>query len=269
MLCFFFLKKEQCLIVNPFSFNKNYDVYLGAKKIKIFKMKIQKILVVALLIVSFISCKEKKSGNMLVEGTVKGLKKGTVYLQKIEESAFVSIDSVQLEDTNHFTLTADIESPQMFYISLGKDNQEKIPFFGEKGTIQVQSNLDKMVLSAKIKGSKNQELLEQFNQMISKFTAKRLDLLKQKFDNYKEGKKDLAKKLEKQEINLLKRRVLYAVNFALSNATSEVAPYVALTTIDDDNVKLLDTVNKSLSESVKKSVYGKKLDALVQKLKKE
>ncbi len=107
----------------------------------------------------------------------------------------------------------------------------------------MQSNLDKMVLSAKITGSKNQELLKQFNQMISKFTAKRLDLLK--------------------------RRVLCAVNFALSNVTSEDAPYVALTTIDDDNVKLLDTVNKSLSESVKKSVYEEKLEALVQKLKKE
>ncbi|MBS9766811.1 MAG: DUF4369 domain-containing protein [Flavobacteriaceae bacterium] len=230
-------------------------------------MKFQKIIVIALVVASFVSCTNKKTGNMTVEGTIKGLKKGTVYLQKVKDTALVSIDSVQLADTNHFVLTADIESPELFYISLGKKGTKKIPFFAEKGTIQIENNLEKLTFSAKITGSKNQEILEQFNQMVSRFNGKRLDLLKQKFDNYKEGKEELIKKIEQQELNLLKRKMLYATNFALSNATSEVAPYVALISIDDNNVKLLDTIHKSLSEKVKKSVYGKQLGELVHKLK--
>ncbi len=230
-------------------------------------MSFQKIIVIVFALVSIISCQEKKSGNMIVEGTIKGLKKGTIYLQKVKDTAFVSLDSVAIVDVDKFVLTTNIESPEMFYVSLGKNNAKKIPFFGEKGMIKIQSNLEKLTLWAKISGSKNQELLEQFNQMLSKFNSKNLELLKQKFESYKEGNKEAIKKAEQAELHLQKRKILYTTNFALSNATSEVAPYVTLISIDDNNIKLLDTINNSLSEKVKKSVYGKQLDELVRRLK--
>ncbi len=230
-------------------------------------MKILKISVIVLVVLSVISCQEKKSGNMIVEGTIKGMKKGTIYLQKVKDTAFVSLDSVSLVGSDHFKLATDIESPEMFYISLGKNNAEKIPFFGEKGTIKIQSNLEKLALLAKVSGSKNQELLEEFNKMLSKFSGKSLDLLKQKFDSYKEGDKEAVRKVEQTELNLQKRKILYVTNFALSHTEREVAPYVALISIDDNNIKLLDTINKSLSEKVKESVYGKQLEKLVNKLK--
>ncbi len=230
-------------------------------------MKILKISVIVLIALSIISCQEKKSGNMIVEGTIKGMKKGTIYLQKVKDTAFVSLDSVSLVGSDYFKLATDIESPEMFYISLGKNNTEKIPFFGEKGIIEIQSNLEKLALWAKVSGSKNQELLEQFNKMLSKFSGKNLELLKQKFDNYKEGDKEAVKKVEQAELNLQKRKILYVTNFALSHIESEVAPYIALISIDDNNIKLLDTINKSLSEKVKNSIYGKQLGKLVNKLK--
>ncbi len=231
-------------------------------------MNFQKIVVIVLVLVGIISCQNKKQGNMVVEGTIKGMKKGTVYLQKVKDTVFISLDSVEVKDTDKFILTTNIESPEMFYVSLAKNNKEKIPFFGEKGKIQIQSSLDKFAAFAKISGSKNQELLEQFNQMLSKFNNQKLDFLKQKFDSYKEGKQDSVQKIEKAELGLQKRKILYVTNFALSNATREVAPYVALISIDDNNVKLLDTINKSLSEKVKKSIYGKRLEEVIKKIKK-
>jgi len=49
----------------------------------------------------------------------------------------------------------------------------------------------------------------------------------------------------------------------LTNSGSEAAPYIALTELYDANIKLLDTINKSLSEKVKNSTYGKRLDAYI------
>lgn len=229
-----------------------------------------KYITISLIALIVFSCgKSKKQGNMTINGTITGLKKGTVYLQKVKDSSFISIDSVELKNTNTFTLTSNIESPEIFYISLGKNNSEKISFFGEKGIITLQSRLDKMVLSSKISGSKNNAFLEEYNKMVSKFNNKRLDLLKNKFEAYKSENLDSVQKLENLELNLLKRRYLYTANFAISKSDYEVAPYVALLAIDNANIKLLDTINKSLSDKVKNSVYGKKLDELLKKLQKD
>lgn len=231
-------------------------------------MKFLKCISIITIILFVISCGEEKQGNMTVKGTIKGLKKGTLYLQKVKDTTIVSVDSILLKNTNKFVLTAMVESPELFFISLGKNNPEKISFFGEKGEIIVNSKLDKFVLSAHISGSKNQTILEDYNKMVTKFNEKRLDLLEQKFNAYKSKNNDSVKKYEDLELRLLKRKYLYATNFAISKANYEVAPYIALSSIDDANITLLDTINESLSEKVKKSTYGKQLNELIQKLQK-
>jgi hypothetical protein len=57
----------------------------------------------------------------------------------------------------------------------------------------------------------------------------------------------------------LKRKYLYSTNFAVNHADNEVAPYVALAEIYDINLKYLDTIHKSMTPKVAKSLYGKKL----------
>ena len=44
----------------------------------------------------------------------------------------------------------------------------------------------------------------------------------------------------------------------------EVSPYIALTELNNANIQLLDTVNKSLSEEVRLSKYGKQLDDFIE-----
>ena len=66
---------------------------------------------------------------------------------------------------------------------------------------------------------------------------------------------------------LLKRKYLYAINFAINNKSSEVAPYVALSEIYDANVQYLDTIYKALPEDISKSKYGKQLDTFIKDIK--
>lgn len=212
------------------------------------------------------SCSSENENTMFVKGNIKGLKKGTLYLQKQVDSLVVSVDSVQVNGTDEFILTDEITYPEMYYLTLGK-GANKIAFFGEKDTVYVSTRLDKFVLKATIKGSENQELLDQYYEVKGKFHNQSLDLIKAEFDARKSGNQDSLDLVTKKSKNIIKRRYLYAVNFAINNADHEVAPYVALTELVDANIKFLDTINNSLSPEVKKSKYGLQLDKFIVTIK--
>lgn len=215
-----------------------------------------------------ISCNKNEHGNMVVKVTIDGLKKGTLYLQKVKDTALVSVDSIQLDGKTEIVLSDAIESPEIYFLSLDKIADERISFFGEKGEITVNAKLEKFATSAKITGSVNQDLLAEHKAMAQKFNGKKLDLVVQKFNAYKINDTALASKLEKEEKNLIKRKYYYTTNFAVVNATHEVAPYLALTELFDANIRLLDTINNSLSKEVKTSKYGKELEKFITEIKK-
>lgn len=205
---------------------------------------------------------------MTVTGTINGLKKGTLYLKKYNDTSLIIVDSVYLEGKNNFTLTDNLNYPEMYQITLNKNPEKTILFFGEKGELTINSKLEKFIHNAKISGSKNQELLEQYNKMLQRFTNKRLDLIKAEFDAKKNNNLDSIQKIKTEELQLLKRKYLYTTNYAITHSNYEVAPYLALTQLTHANITLLDTINKSLSENVKKSTYGKQLERLLEENKK-
>lgn len=214
-----------------------------------------------------ISCNKNEQGNMVVKVTIDGLKKGTLYLQKVKDTALVSVDSIQLDGKTDIVLSDNVESPEIYFLALDKKAGERISFFGEKGEISVNAKLEKFATSAKITGSVNQDLLAEHNAMAQKFNGKKLDLVVEKFNAFKINDTALASKLEQDEKNLIKRKYYYTTNFAVVNATHEVAPYLALTELFDANIRLLDTINNSLSKEVKASKYGKELEKFIKEIK--
>lgn len=214
-----------------------------------------------------ISCNKNEQGNMVVKVTIDGLKKGTLYLQKVKDTALVSVDSIQLDGKTDIVLSDNVESPEIYFLALDKKAGERISFFGEKGEISVNAKLEKFATSAKITGSVNQDLLAEHNAMAQKFNGKKLDLVVEKFNAFKINDTALASKLEQDEKNLIKRKYYYTTNFAVVNATHEVAPYLALTELFDANIRLLDTINNSLSKEVKASKYGKELEKYIKDIK--
>ena len=57
---------------------------------------------------------------MILTGTVDGLRKGTLYLQKIQDSTLVNIDSVVVNGNPEFQFKTEIESPEIYYLYLKK-----------------------------------------------------------------------------------------------------------------------------------------------------
>ncbi|MEO9570321.1 MAG: DUF4369 domain-containing protein [Polaribacter sp.] len=226
--------------------------------------------IITLLVLSILinACSSKKQGNMIVQGQIKGLKKGTLYLQKMKDTLLVSVDSIKLLGSDKFTLTDHIESPVLYYLTFdGNTTDKRILFFGEQGAITINDNVEKFGYTPEITGSKNQELLDKYTKVKKKFQNQRLEFVKKDFDAKKANDMDLVTQLEKDYLKLAKKRILYTTNFAITNADNEVAPYIALTEMYDASLKMLDTVNNSLSAKVKNSVYGKSFQEYINKIK--
>ncbi|GAA4292148.1 DUF4369 domain-containing protein [Aestuariibaculum suncheonense] len=221
-----------------------------------------------ILALSIISC-GKEQHDLVVKTNIKGLKKGTVYLKKIQDTALVTIDSVEVNGNSELELHSAIESPEMFFLYLNKNTaeNERISFFADKGITEINTSVKNFAVDAKIKGSEQQKVLENYNEMISRLNYQNLDLIKAGFEAKKENNQEKLDSIDKVSQNLIKRRYLFTVNFALNNKNSEVAPYLALSEIYNAKINLLDTINNSLSENVKASKYGKELQKFIDKIK--
>ena len=227
----------------------------------------KKTIICFVTLILILSCNDSKKGSLTVNGTIEGLKKGTLYLQKYKDTAIVSVDSILLNGDSNFVLIDEIESPEIYYIALDKILEEKISFFAEKGVINVTTKLAKFSTSAIITGSKNNDILAEHKAMTRQFNGKKLDLVKEKFEAQRINDTALISKIERNEDNLLKRRYLYTTNFAVNHADSEVAPYLAITELYYANIKLLDTINNSLPKKIKTSKYGLELERFIKSIK--
>jgi len=224
-------------------------------------------IVILLAIITLVACKTEKKNLMLVQGEVKNLKKGTLYLQKMKDTLAVTVDSIALDGINTFALSDEVESPELYFLSLDKLPSKQISFFGEKGTITINTKLDKFQFGATINGLTNQQLLDEYNEMKSKFSDKRLDFIKADFEAKRSGDSLKIDSIENLINGLIKRKYYYTTNFAVNHADNEIAPYLALTELYDANITLLDTINSTLSPKVKASKYGKKLEAFIADIK--
>ena len=232
------------------------------------------LIILLLLVLSCISEGVNDMGTIEVKGSIEGLRKGTLYLQKIRDSILIDLDSVVLKGSSDFKLKTKINSPEIFYLYLDKKDgdtlNDRIRFFGEKGTVEINTLLKTYESSAEISGSENHLLLEEYLTFIRKFDQENLKLVKVYFNELREN--NVSKKLDsiqKKMDNLLLRRYLFTLNFASTNSNREIAPYLLLTEVNDTSLKLLDSVMVKLSSEVKLSKYGKDLQVLIDRRKKE
>lgn len=226
----------------------------------------KKIYMFILAALTLAACNHDNDGTMYVKAKIKGLKKGTFYLQKQKDSLIISVDSVSVNGTDEFMMTDVVESPEMYYLTLGK-SAKRIAFFGEKDTINISTQLDRFSDKAVIRGSANQDLLNDFNEVQKRFNDQRLDLIQQEFEARKAGSQDSVDMVADEFRKWQRKKYLYTTNFAVNNADFEVSPYIALTELTDANVTLLDTINNSMNDRVKASKYGLQLSDFVEKIK--
>jgi hypothetical protein len=69
---------------------------------------------------------------MELSGNIKGLKKGMIYLQKLEDSTLINLDSALIDGISTFNFKEVIKEPEVMYLYLNlKDGSLKdvrLPF---------------------------------------------------------------------------------------------------------------------------------------------
>ena len=233
----------------------------------------KKLLFAILSLTILASCEKKPETNLQITGNVKGLQKGTLYLKKLGDSTYITIDSINIDGKSEFESNINLKSAEMLYLFLdrGETNSEdnNLMFFAEPGKINIATELDYFYSKAVVKGSKNNDLYENYKKISSKYNEQQLELTVAKIKALKNKQTNLIASIQEKSNAILKKKYLYAINFAVSNKDYEVAPYVALTEINDATIKYLDTIQKSMSPKVAKSRYGVLLTKYISERKKQ
>jgi hypothetical protein len=234
----------------------------------------KKIVVALLVMITFISCEKKDKNadvNVHISGNVEGLSKGILYLQKVEDTTVIVIDSIPINGDSKFESHFNLDSPEMLYLSLDRGQTNSIdnslPFFAEPGTITIETTLKRFFADAKIKGSKNHDLLMEFKKINDRFNDENLVLMEKRLQNDLKPTQTTADSIEAAYQKLLKRKYRYTAHFATTHGDAAVAPYLALSEIANINTTYLDTIQKSMKPTIAKSKYGKMLTKFIKERK--
>jgi len=223
----------------------------------------------------FASCAENKSEdlNLHITGDIKGLKQGKLIIQKLKDTSFIVVDTIVFNGKSNFELSMNLDSPEMIYLFLDRGQTNSIDnnlmVFAEPGNLTINTTLERFFADAKITGSKNQELFEQYKNITANFTSQQLTLIQKEIYAKKANNTVLIDSITKAKESVLKRKYLYAINFALTQKNYEISPYIALAEVYDVRTKFLDTIHKSMTPKVAQSKYGKMLTKFVDSRKKE
>ncbi|MEX0274636.1 MAG: DUF4369 domain-containing protein [Flavobacteriaceae bacterium] len=210
-------------------------------------------------------CASEPATNMVVTGQVKGLKKGTLYLQKITDSKLVALDSTTVDENGYYTLNGQVDSPELYYLYLTKEDHndinDRIVFFGEPGTITINTKWDTFDAHPDISGSPTTEKLLEYRKTMSRFHARELEIAQM-------GTRDSIPldSLQKLIDSNTKRQYAFALNYALNHVNSTIAPYIAVYEVPESNPVYLDSIYKSLTPEIVTSTYGMELKKLIGEL---
>jgi len=219
------------------------------------------------------SCKEESTDNLIINGNIDGLRVGNVILQKIQDSVLVALDSVALDGSSTFTLSAYIDEPQLLYLYLdvkdGTAYDDRLSFFAQDTIMSITSTLKNFEQDAVITGSKNNDILNIFNDNIQQVNKTYTELVKRsmELDRQENPSQQEIEQLNADYEKYLTKKILYALSYANVHKETEVAPYILIMEGFDANPKLLDSVYQQMPKKIQTSLYGKKLSELIKELK--
>jgi len=225
-------------------------------------------------LLAIFACEKSVESNLTLTGSINGIKEGTLYLQKLQDTTLVTLDSLVFTGNDDFTLQAFIEEPELLYLHLNKKDannyNDRLSFFAEPGAMQLHTTLRRFTKDARISGSVNQKKLEEFYAIISKFNTQDLKLAVSNFNAQKEEDLKTIEGNDEKIANYTKSRLRYILNYAFTNNDLESTPYFVITEASDANLSYLDTIYKTLTPRIADSTkYGKKLAKLITERKAE
>lgn len=231
----------------------------------------KRFLLLAVIGLTLFSCSKKEEGNLRISGEIKGLSQGKLYIQRLQDTILKPIKIIKFDGNSKFETYLNINEPEVLYLYLdrGASNSldNNIAFFAEKGKMIINADVNNFIVGTSVTGNKNQELWNEYKEVISSYNQKNLNYIEQKFEAQRKGNTQKADSLQTLGDRMLLRKYQYSVNFCMNNKDYEIAPFIALTEIYDVNPVYLDSIRNLLSKPVSESKYGKILSEYLDEIK--
>jgi len=121
----------------------------------------KKIVIIFAVAAILLSCSGKKGNQYNITGVVKGTKAEMVYLQKMDSTGWVTMDSAAVKN-GEFEFKGKVDSPDRWNLTI-KGKEMAFPFFLENSDIRLVVHADSTGL-LEVTGSANQDLFRKFNE---------------------------------------------------------------------------------------------------------
>ena len=208
---------------------------------------------IIIFLIILTSCSSEKE-NLIIEGEISGVKNSKIYLSSADEEEI--LDSVNIIN-GKFTLKTYVDSTKEMSMILGDKNSEnKFDFISEPAHIFFKSSKDKFVFNGKIQNSKLYVDYRNLKNQINRFDEKDLEMLSEQIQISVEGNQNKYDSINEQRLKLNQRKILFIVNYAMSNKTSPLSAFISYkyrNSISDDYLK---KIFENLSDEIKGSYYG-------------
>ena len=76
------------------------------------------------MLLCFFKCSNDLDKNLNISGSIKGLRKGKLYLQKyINDTTLTNIDSLKIDGVENFEFNDSLDQAQFYFLTLRKIRQ--------------------------------------------------------------------------------------------------------------------------------------------------
>ena len=214
---------------------------------------------IIIFLIILTSCSSEKE-NLIIEGKISGVKNSKIYLSSVEEGKI--IDSVNIID-GKFKLQIYIDATKEMSMILGDKNSEnKFDFISEPAHILFTSSKDKFVYNGKIENSNLYPDYKKLNNQINQFDEKDIEMLAEQIEISINGDQNKYDYINEQRLKLNQKKILFIVNYAMSNASNPLSAFISYKYQENINKKYLEKIYENLSDEVKDSYYGNKLSSI-------
>lgn len=204
-------------------------------------MKVKKILLSVLVIVTLFSCSRKD--QMKISGDIQNASKQKVYLEQLNVDQSVVVDSTETNRKGQFSFKREVTTPTFYNIRIGKN--AFVTLLGEPDMhIQLKGNLEDLNNNYWVDGSEGSLWLKMLNYQLNR-TRQTMDSLRNAYNALPEGKAydSIRVHLETEWDTITGRQIKFSKDFILKHAVSPASYYALYQKFDNDNFILTPETN--------------------------
>lgn len=181
-----------------------------------------RLLTLIIATIALVSC-NKPTFNVNVE--LQNAEGKMVYLKKMLNKEFVTIDSVMMQDNNTINFVVENGSIADYYSISVENVRYPINFFSENKDMFITGDI-KDNNSISVTGSKAQELIKEYNNEIKKFYNQLKEIGKQYREVAQSGNQAELERIENEYDQVEKSQNNYISLFLTKNSNNFIAPYI-------------------------------------------